>query len=504
MAMVIDPGVRTEPSQDELQDQLPLLHSNRAYKMAGIGRYHTPGHKGGPGLPAPLAEMLGPAAAFDICDEVEDRSIGNDWDAAVEKAENLAARLYGVDRSFFLVNGTTSGIQALFLAAVGPEDEVILPRDAHWSAVSALILTGARPVYLPTPFDDMLGVPGIPEPSDYAAALAAHPRAKAVFLINPNYYGIAGRLAEIVKLVHERGLPILVDEAHGPHFPFHPALPLSALAAGADGVAHSVHKLLGALTQASLLHVRGTRLDPERVAAALRLVTSTSPNPLLCISLDAARWQMAREGTALIGKTLDLALAVRSGLAQIPGLRLWGPEVLGRPGYYDIDPTKIAVDVTGLGLTGFDAERRLRELGVQVELSDFRHVLALITIGDTPETASRLVEAFRRLAYQGRVASGSPVAVRRMAHLLPRPEVACSPREAYFAPREWVEWRAAAGRVAAEWIAPYPPGIPLVSPGEVVTEAVIEAVRRFSEAGAHLRTFCPGHDPRRGLLVTTR
>lgn len=486
------------------QDRLPLLNANRAYQKTGIARFHTPGHKGGQGLPEPLLELLGPAASFDICDEVEDPTLGHDWDAAVEEAEVLAARLYRVDRSFFLVNGTTSGIQALLLAVLRPGDEVILPRDAHWSAVSGLIMTGAIPVYLPTPFDPQLGVPGIPEPSAYEAALAAHPQAKALFMINPNYYGIAGRVAEVAALAHRHGIPLLVDEAHGPHLPFHSALPLSALEAGADGVAHSVHKLLGALTQASLLHVCGLRLDPERVAGALRLVTSTSPNPLLCVSLDAARWQMARQGEELVGRTLRLALDVRRELSRIPGLKVWGLEALGRPGYYDLDPTKVTVDVSGLGITGYTAERMLRSLGVQIELSDFTRVLALITIGDTPATADRLVDAFRRLASRllPETEERGMAEQRLLASMhLPAPQVVVPPREAFFARTQWVEWDQAAGRVAAEWIAPYPPGIPLVSPGEVVTPEVIEAIHRFSEAGAHLRTFSPGRDPCRGVLV---
>lgn len=487
------------------QGRLPLLNANRAYQKAGIARFHTPGHKGGRGLPEPLVELLGPAASFDICDEVEDPALGNDWDATMEEAEALAARLYRVDRSFFLVNGTTSGIQALMLAALRPGDEIIMPRDAHWSAVSGLIMTGAIPVYLPTPFDPQLGVPGIPDCSAYEAALAAHPRARALFMINPNYYGIAGRVAEVAALAHRHGIPLLVDEAHGPHFLFHPDLPLSALEVGADGVAHSVHKLLGALTQASLLHVRGPRLDPEKVAGALRLVTSTSPNPLLCMSLDAARWQMAQQGEELIGQTLTLALAVRQELSLIPGLKVWGVERLGRPGYYDLDPTKVTVDVSGLGITGYTAERMLRRLGVQMELSDFTHVLALITIGDTPATVARLVDAFRRLASElaGERERREEVAGASLltSLQLPEPQVAVSPREAFFTPSEWVEWDRAIGRVAAEWIAPYPPGIPLVSPGEVVTGAVVEAIHRFSEAGAHLRTFSPGRDPRRGLFV---
>ncbi|MBE3576404.1 MAG: aminotransferase class V-fold PLP-dependent enzyme [Limnochordales bacterium] len=489
----------------EDQERLPLLNANRAYQEAGIARFHTPGHKGGRGLAEPLAQLLGSAASYDICDEVEDPALGNDWDAAVAEAEALAARLYRVDRSFFLVNGTTSGIQALMLAALRPGNEIIMPRDAHWSAVSGLIMTGAIPVYLPTPFDSDAGVPGVPDCSAYEAALAAHPRARALFMINPNYYGIAGKVAEVAELAHRHGIPLLVDEAHGAHFPFHPDLPLSALEVGADGVAHSVHKLLGALTQASLLHVRGPRLDPEKVAGALRLVTSTSPNPLLCISLDAARWQMARQGEELLERTLSLAMAVRQELSLIPGLKVWGVERLGRPGYYDLDPTKVIVDVSGLGITGYTAERMLRKLGVQIELSDFTHVLALITIGDTPATAERLVGAFRRLAADLAVERGRGEAVAGASLLaslrLPEPQVAVSPRDAFFAPSEWVEWDRAVGRVAAEWIAPYPPGIPLVSPGEVVTPAVIEAVHQFSDAGAHLRTFSPGRDPRQGLLV---
>ncbi|MBE3582614.1 MAG: aminotransferase class V-fold PLP-dependent enzyme [Limnochordaceae bacterium] len=502
------------------QDRMPLLEANRAYQEAHIARFHTPGHKGGAGAPAPLREMLGPALLYDACDEVQAPELGQDWDEAMDQAEELAAQFYRTNHTFFLVNGTTSGIQAMLLAAAGPGEEVILPRDAHWSAVSALILSGAHPVLLPTPYDWELGVPGIPEPEAYAQALQEHPNAKAVFLINPNYYGVAGRVYDIARIAHEAGIPLLVDEAHGPHLRFHPDLPPSALDAEADGVAQSMHKLLGAMTQASLLHVQGGRLPWSRVAAALRLVTSTSPNPLLCISLDAARWQMARYGRGLVARTLELARQVRVQLASIPGLKLWGREAMRRPGYHDLDLTKVIVDVSELGITGFEAERRLREYGVQVELSDLTHVLALITIGDTAESIARLVGAFQRLAAEApaRVsgpfhtlpldakgparASGSPLALLRPdARFLPVPEAVMSPRDAFFAPSEWLGWDRAVGRVAAEWIAPYPPGIPVITPGERVTPEVAQAVHIWVKAGAHLRTFSPGSDGRQGIRV---
>lgn len=461
----------------------PLFEAVKKYVAEGIIPFHVPGHKQGRGIPE-LTAYLGPQAlAMDLTCLPGLDNIFNPHEALAE-AQELAAQAYGADYAYFLVNGTTSGIQAMIMSVCRPGDKIIMPRNAHKSALGGLIISGARPVYVHPEVNPEFGISTGIAPSQVEEALEEHPDAKAVFVVYPNYYGTALDLPAIVAVAHRRGVPVLVDEAHGAHFAFHPELPPSSMQAGADLAAVSTHKLLGSLTQSSILLVREGLLDHRHVKSVLNLTQTTSPSYLLLCSLDLARKQAATQGKEIFSRVLFLAERCRSQLRKIEGLRLLDREVLGRPGCWALDPTKVVVNVTGLGLSGYEAEAILRHrYGIQVELSDLYNLLFLITLGDTEETVDALVAALRDLA-ELRLNRN----VRRYTPPLPAlPPMAASPREAFYSETRTVPLEEAAGEISAEAITAYPPGIPLVCPGELITQEIVDYVRVLKQENAELQ-----------------
>ena len=463
----------------------PLVEGLRGYAEQGIVPFSTPGHKLGAGIDSELRVVLGGAAfAADI-------PLGGGVDDShfrantLRAAEDLAADAWGADRSFFLVNGSSAGNHALLLATLRPGDEVIVGRDLHKSLLVALILTGARPVYVAPRLHPELNVGLGILAEDVAAALDAHPAAKLVALVSPSYSGVPSDLASIAAVAHNRGVPVHVDEAWGPHFHFHPALPPSAMASGADGVVASTHKVLASLTQASILHVRGPRVDHGRLATAVGMVQTTSPAATILASIDACRRQMALQGTALLERTIALAADARRRLQALPGVSVLDADRLGLAAF---DQTKLVIDVHGLGLSGFAVERALRErFGVQPEMSDLIGVVCLVTVGDTPASIDRLVGAFSTLAGERRPAPTAGSAHLRSSGAVIAPgEQALSPRDAFFAETRAVPLAAAVGEVSAELVIPYPPGIPVLAPGDVVSGEKVDYLRHGAAHGMYL------------------
>jgi arginine/lysine/ornithine decarboxylase len=362
--------------------------------------------------------------------------------------------------------------------------------------LTALILTGARPVYVAPRLHPELGIGVGVHPDDVAAALDAHPAAKLVALVSPSYFGVATDLAEVTRVAHDRDVTVYVDEAWGPHFAFHPELPPSAMAAGADGAVTSTHKTLSSLSQSSLLNVRGGRVDPDRVASAVRLTQTTSPLVPLLASVDACRRQMALEGEALLGRTLRLAAQARQRLGALPGLEVLDAGRLGLDPRR-LDPTKLVIDVAGLGLSGLETERRLRDLyAIAPEGSDLSSVVCFLTVGDTRFSVEQLVGAFAALCAEVRLHGadrGRAWAPPRSSGVAvaPGPQ-ALTPRDAFFAPSRAVPLAAAVGEVAAELVTPYPPGIPVLAPGEVVTA---DKLAYLADGGAHGMYVCGPADP---------
>lgn len=553
------------------QAAAPLVQALLEYAAQNPTRFHMPGHKGkvckgkaykvkacssasasaGTGTGATdldLAYLLlvgGGAFAADVT-EVDGLDDLHAPEGAIRGAERLAAQAYGADETFFLVNGSTCGLHAAIMATCRPGDEVIVSRDTHIAVAGGLVLSGARPVYIAPEVDELYEIPLGPSPDALRTALCHHPRARAVVLTNPNYYGVAPDIKTLVAMVHDYGKIAVVDEAHGAHLPFHEALPPSALEAGADAVVSGAHKSLPAMTQASLLHLKGGAVDPEAVRRMLRLIETTSPSYVLMASLDAARRVAATRGRELLNGVLRSAAAARERLSRLPGVMCLDAERLAARGFAH-DPTKLVISFAGLlsyGVTGVEVARLLREgHGIQVELADARNVLAILTMADSWDDVQKLVAAVEfevaRLtggrhgassgaaADNGRTETGwakagwaeagcsagpgaaspgaaGPGATRPGAASLPGaggvprgasvcdllrdvPPLRMTPREAALSPTEWVPLHAARGRVAAEAIVPYPPGLPVLCPGEEITGPLVEFVYDALSSGLGLR-----------------
>ena len=444
--------------------------------------FHIPGHKRGMGMDPAFREYLGEnALAIDLINIAPVDDLHHPQ-GMIKEAQELAAKAFGAERSFFSVQGTSGAIMAMILAAVGPGEKILIPRNVHKSVLTAVVLSGAQPVFMEPEIDRVRGVAHGVSLATVRRRLEQHPDAKAVLVINPTYFGVCADLRGIAEVVHERGIPLLVDEAHGAHLYFHPELPISAMEAGADAAATSVHKLGGSLTQSSILNVQGDRISSDRVQAVLSMLTTTSTSYILLASLDAARRYLATQGRELLTRTLSLADRARRAVNRIPGLSCLGPEVIGdRSSSYDFDPTKLCITVTGLGLTGIEVELLLREEhGIEVELSDLYNILCLITPGDTDASVDRLIAALEAIS----AASFQKRPTREVVVRTPEmPPLAMSPREAFYAPTEPVPLFESEGRIMAEFIMVYPPGIPILLPGELITAANLAYIREHLQAG---------------------
>jgi len=472
------------------QRRAPLVEGIRRYRERGIASFSTPGHKGGHALDPEFRDLLGSnafAADIPLGGGIDDSHFHG---GSLGAAEALAAAAWGAERTFFLVNGSSAGNYAFLLASLRPGDEVVVARDVHQSLLIALILTGARPVYVAPRLHPGLNAGLGLDPGDLAAALDAHPAAKLVALVSPSYCGVASDLAAIAAVAHARDVPVFVDEAWGPHFAFHRELPLAAMAAGVDGAVASTHKVLGALTQSAVLHAQGPRVDLGRLAIAVRMAQTTSPAATILASIDGCRRRMALDGERLLTDTLTLARDARRRLRAIPGLAVLGGDDLGLPAGA-FDETKLVIDVHGLGLTGVAAEAALRErFALQPEMSDLIGVVCLVTVGDSAARIDRLVAAFATLAEESR---GRPrgvdragAALRSSGAVIAPGEQAMSPRAAFFAPSRAVPPAEAVGEVAAELVIPYPPGIPVLAPGDVVSAEKVEYLREGAAHGMYL------------------
>lgn len=450
-----------------------------AYARNNVQAWHTPGHKLGRGASGLLQEALGPALLCDLSDVLYHPSSNHSWDCVLQEAEARAAKLFGAASTRFLVNGTSGGIHAMLMAHLREGDTVIIPREAHLCVVGGLVLTGAMPYYLPMRLDEELGIPLPPRPTHYAAALNHSPGARAVLVTYPNYCGLCTDLESIAGIVKSYGAALLVDEAHGAHYAFHPNLPPPALVCGAQVTVQSAHKTLGALTQASMLH---TSKDANVLAVeqALTYVGTTSPSSLLLASLDAARAQMAVEGEALWHETILLAERMRSALAHLPGVYCLGERKVRSLGYR-WDPSRLVFGCDSMSGLQLGALLR-RQFGIQVEMADLKYVIVLVGLGDTIVHGERLIAAVRAL-------STSSHPERKVAAITyPNvPPIRLSPRHASQLRHERVLWRHAIGRIASQIICPYPPGVPLIVPGEEITEEVMEYVVKAKTLGFHLR-----------------
>lgn len=467
------------------QNRTPFFDAVQSYIAKHRAGLHMPGHMGGEGIHPRLKEFWGPNVFLSDLTEVEGLDYLHHPVGVVKEAQDLAAEAYGAVASFFLVNGSTVGNQAMILSACAPNDRVIVQRNSHRSLYGALILNELRPVYLEAQEDPLLRFQTFPSKKTFARTLREYPEAKTVFLTNPNYFGISSDIASYVEKAHEEGRCILVDEAHGSHFHFHPDLPLSAVDAGADMVVQSTHKTLSGLTQTSMLHLGSHRIDKDLVRATLTILESSSPSYLLMTALDVARMQMATNGHDLLQRAIDMAEAARKRINAIDGLRAPGRERAGSDTVYDADLTKLVVHVADLGLTGFQVEKLLNdEYNVEIELSDLENILAFVTIGTQQESIDSFIAALEDIA---RKRKGKPSTLTPPPPIPAIPEMVLFPFEAYYAKRVKVRMEDAAGRICAELVTPYPPGIPIAVPGEVMTRECVEYMVYMRNHGADLQ-----------------
>ena len=462
------------------QNRTPLLETLKKLSESNHAPFYAPGHKRGEGISANLKNLLG-ASVF-RADLPELPALDNLFQPAgvIKEAEDLAAEAFGADQTWFLINGSTAGIIASILAVCQPGEKIILPRNIHQSVISGLILSGAVPVYIQPPYnpdwDIVLGL----TPASVETALQKYPEAKAVFLVYPTYQGVCADIQAIAQITHQYNIPLIVDEAHGPHFTFHADLPMSALAAGADLTVQSTHKVLGAMTQASMLHIQGDRIHPQRISQALQMVQSTSPSYLLLASLDVARQQMALEGEALLTRTLQLAEQARNSISQIPGLAVFPSD----------DLTRLTVKVADLGISGYEADEIFNEqLGVVAELPSLQNLTFIISIGNTDDDISKLIQAFQFLAEQAKNQSISPqpknlqlfLNSTNLVNTIHTPYL--TPRETFFSQSMIIPITESVGKISADLICPYPPGIPCLIPGEKITQSAIDYLQAVLALG---------------------
>ena len=477
------------------QSRTPYLDALLAYVDDGVVSFHTPGHKHGRGMHPRLKDFIGENILKIDLTQVLGLDDLNQPEGAIKHAHELAADAYGADYSYFLINGSTAGNQAMLMTALRPDDTVLIPRNSHKSAVSALIMSAARPVYMQPAVDHELHIDHAVTVDTVKSGLDKHPDARAVFLTSPTYYGSSADLARMEQLVHARGKLLLVDEAWGPHLHFHPELPQSATAAKVDACVNSTHKLTGAMSQCAMLHTVGDRIDQGRLRSTLRIFQSTSPQLAMLASLDVARMQMATEGEALLTGALALARNARERLNQVPGVFCMGVEHVGQPGIAAYDETRLVITVKDLGYTGYEASNVLRlRYKVQADMADLCNVVALVTFGDTEASIDALVNAVERLAKDEKPAgseSAFAVLEQRMRHgtyaMPPIPAMVLTPREAFTRDHVEVPFRNSAGRICAEVITPYPPGIPIICPGERIDEDTIDYLQTEMHAGVHIQ-----------------
>lgn len=454
------------------QNTTPLFDAVKYHVKRNAVPLQIPGHKHGHGLEE-YREFVGENVLR--MDLNETRGIDLIWDPTrvMAGAEKLLAGALGASSAFFLINGTTSGVQAMIMSACRPGDQVIIPRNAHKSIFNGLILSGARPVYVPPEISDDLGIVLSISGESLKQAIRENPGARAVMVINPSYYGVAPDLRPIVEAAHESGMLVLADEAHGTHMHFHSYFPMSAMDAGADMSAASLHKTGGSMTQSSALLIGSGSIDPNYVRQVLNLTFTSSPSYVLLCSLDVARKQLATRGGQMLEQILDLVKWARDEINKIDGLFAPGKDYFAGLGGFGFDETKLIVNVKNIGLTGYEVEALLaRDYNILIELADMYNILAVISLGERKEFLEAFVKALKDIAK-------NPVKkeIAGLDAIQFNPEVVVPPREAFYTPKKSVPLEQSAGELAGEMIMVYPPGIPLVSLGEKITHDIIEYVK---------------------------
>lgn len=462
------------------QERAPIYEALKRFRKMRVVPFDVPGHKRGRGNPE-LTALLG------------DKCVGMDVNSmkpldnlchpvsVIREAEELAAEAFGAAHAFLMVGGTTSAVQSMVLAVAGRGDKIILPRNVHRSVMGAMVLCGAVPVYVNPECDDRLGIPLGMSLSAVKKAIRENPDAKAVLVNNPTYYGICSDLRGIVALAHKNGMLCLADEAHGTHFYFGEGLPVSAMAAGADMAAVSMHKSGGSLTQSSLLLI-GSAMPEGHVRQIINLTQTTSGSYLLLSSLDISRRNLALRGKEAFAKVVSMAEYAREEINAIDGYYAYSRELVNGDSIFDFDVTKLSVNTLNVGLAGIEVYDLLRdEYDIQIEFGDLGNILAYLSIGDRPRELERLVGALSEVR---RRFGGDGTSLMKQEYI--DPEVAVSPQDAFYAAKQSLPLRETIGRVCSEFVMCYPPGIPILAPGERITKEILDYIEYAKEKGCSM------------------
>jgi arginine/lysine/ornithine decarboxylase len=465
------------------QSEAPLIEALAEYHRLDRYGFTPPGHRQGRGADPRVREILG-ADTFrsDVLASagLDDRSSSGGY---LKKAEQLMAEAVGAEQAFFSTCGSSLSVKAAVLAVAAGKGDLLVSRDAHKSIVAGLVFSGIQPRWIRPRWDPKLHLAHPPSPADVEEMWERYPDAAGVLIVSPTPYGTCADIAAIAKICHERGKPLIVDEAWGAHLPFHGDLPTWAMNAGADICVVSVHKMGAGFEQGSVYHLQGDLVDPAHLSACADLLMTTSPNAILYSAIDGWRRQMVQHGTELLGNALAVAARLRREIDAMPGIHVLEDELLAVESSTDLDRMQVLMDLSGLGISGYQGADWLREhRQLDVGLSDHRRIMATLSMADNHASAQRLTEALRALIQAAPTLPAPP----RVA--LPSPselelETVALPRDAFFGPTEDVPAREAVGRVAAEQITPYPPGIPVIVPGERINEAVIDYLESGLQAG---------------------
>lgn len=465
---------------DKKQNKAPIFEALNEMKNMRIVPFDVPGHKRGKGNKE-LLDFLGEKCMSVDVNSMKPLDNLCHPTSVIKEAEELAAESFGAANAFFMVGGTTSSVQAMILSVCKRDDKIILPRNVHISVINAMVLCGAIPIYINPQIDERLGISLGMSLEDVRKAIIENSDAKVILINNPTYYGICSNIKEITELAHKNDMLVLADEAHGTHFYFGENMPLSAMAAGADMASVSMHKSGGSLTQSSIL-LCGKNINPNHVRQIINLTQTTSGSYLLLSSLDIARKNLALKGVDIFNKVIELTEYAREEINQIGDYYAYSKELINGDTIYDFDITKLSINTFDVGLAGIEVYDILRdEYDIQIEFGDMGNILAYVSVGDSNKNIERLIGA---LAEIRRKYKKNKIGMLKNEYLSPR--VIMSPQDAFYWEKTALPLRESIGHVCGEFVMCYPPGIPILAPGELITEEIIEYINYAKEKGSLL------------------
>lgn len=465
---------------DKKQNKAPIFEALNEMKNMRIVPFDVPGHKRGKGNKE-LLDFLGEKCMSVDVNSMKPLDNLCHPTSVIKEAEELAAEAFGAANAFFMVGGTTSSVQAMILSVCKRDDKIILPRNVHISVINAMVLCGAIPIYINPQIDERLGISLGMSLEDVRRAILENSDAKVILINNPTYYGICSNIKEITELAHQNEMLVLADEAHGTHFYFGENMPLSAMAAGADLASVSMHKSGGSLTQSSIL-LCGKNINPNHVRQIINLTQTTSGSYLLLSSLDIARKNLALKGVDIFNKVIELTEYAREEINQIGDYYAYSKELINGDTIYDFDITKLSINTFEVGLAGIEVYDILRdEYDIQIEFGDMGNILAYVSVGDSNKNIERLIGA---LAEIRRKYKKNKIGMLKNEYLSPR--VIMSPQDAFYWEKTALTLKESIGHVCGEFVMCYPPGIPILAPGELITEEIIEYINYAKEKGSLL------------------